>query len=82
MKKKPEHITLDPKAILDLVKEFSSTWMSLDAYDKDALTKIGTTKKSVTLSGRELTDAIASFRLELMKSGGATDIFATSVRRP
>ncbi len=46
----PEHITLDPKAILDLVKEFSATWMSLDAYDKEILTPIGTTKKSITLS--------------------------------
>lgn len=72
----PEHITLDPKAILELVKEFSSTWMSLDAYDKDALTVIGTTKKSIVLSGRELTDAIASFRSELIKSGSATEIFA------
>lgn len=72
----PEHIMLDPKAILELIKEFSNTWMSLDAYDKDALTTIGTTKKSVTLSGRELTGAIENFRQELMKSGGATEIFA------
>lgn len=72
----PGHITLDPKQILELVKEFSSTWMSLDAYDKDALTVIGTTKKSVAFSGQELTNAIANFRLELMKSGGATEIFA------
>lgn len=72
----PEHITLDRKAILELVKEFSSTWMSLAAYDKDALTAIGTTKKSVTLSGKELTDAIASLRLELIKGGSATEIFA------
>ena len=62
----PEHIVLNPKAILELVKEFSSTWMSLDAYDKNALKTIGTTKKSITFSGKELTDAIAKFRLELM----------------
>ena len=54
----PEHIILDPKAVLDLVKEFSSTWMSLDAYDKDALTAIGTTKKSITLSGKELKSSV------------------------
>jgi len=29
----PEHVALDPKSILELVKEFSSTWKSLDAYD-------------------------------------------------
>ena len=72
----PEHIALDPKAVLDLVKEFSSTWMSLDAYDRDALTAIGTTKKSVALSGTELTDAILNLRSELMRKGEATELFA------
>jgi prophage antirepressor-like protein len=72
----PEHVTLDPKAILDLVKEFSSTWVSLDAYDHDNLKSIGTTKKSIKLTGTELTKAIADFRNELLKKGEATDIFA------
>ncbi len=72
----PEHIALDPKAILELVKEFSSTWMSLDAYDKETLSVIGKTKKSIKLSGRDLTDAIASLRSELLKKGEATEIFA------
>lgn len=72
----PEHITLDPKAILELVKEYSSTWMSLDAYDKRSLTVIGATKRAVKLTGTELTDAIANLRLELAKGGEATDLFA------
>ncbi len=72
----PEHVTLDPKAILDLVKEFSSTWVSLDAYDHDNLKSIGTTKKSIKLTGTELTEAIANFRNELLKKGEATEIFA------
>jgi hypothetical protein len=33
----PEHVTLDPKAVLDLIKEFAGTWVSLDAYDKERL---------------------------------------------
>lgn len=76
----PEHIALDPKAILELVKEFSSTWVSLDAYDKESLTVIGSTKKSIKLSGVELTDAIANLRSELIKKGEATDIFAQERR--
>jgi prophage maintenance system killer protein len=72
----PEHITLDPKAILDLVKEFSGTWMSLDAYDKESLAVVGKTKKSIALSGEELTDAIHNLRKELIKKGEASDIFA------
>lgn len=72
----PEHITLDPKAILELVKEFSSTWVSLDAYDHDNLKSIGATKKSIKLNGEELIQAISSFRNELLKKGEATDLFA------
>lgn len=72
----PEHVTLDPKAILELVKEFSSTWVSLDAYDKGTLKAVGSTKKSITLTGIELTDAILSFRSELLNKGEATEIFA------
>ncbi|MBI2640190.1 MAG: virulence RhuM family protein, partial [Candidatus Sungbacteria bacterium] len=72
----PEHITLDPKTVLELIKEFASTWVSLDAYDKDALTAIGTTKKSITLSGKELTEAIANLRNELTRKGEATELFA------
>ncbi len=72
----PEHVALDPKAILELVKEFSSTWMSLDAYDKGVLTPVGTSKKTIKLTGVELTDAIANLRTELLKKGEATDIFA------
>ena len=72
----PESVTLDPKAILELIKEFSSTWMSLDAYDKGELKPAGTTKKAVKLTGAELTNAIADLRTELMKKGEATEIFA------
>ncbi len=72
----PEHITLDPKSILELIKEFSSTWVSLDAYDKETLRPIGFTKKTIKLSGEELLKEILNFRSELMKNGDATDIFA------
>lgn len=72
----PEHVILDPKTILELIKEFASTWVSLDAYDKGALKPIGVTKKAIKFTGIELTEAIVSFRDELMKKGDATDIFA------
>ncbi len=72
----PEHIVLDPKGILELVKEFSATWVSLDAYDKEALKVIGTTKRAIKLSGAELSGAIASLRDELVKRGEATELFA------
>lgn len=72
----PQHVALDPKAILELVKEFSSTWVSLDAYDKGTLKVVGSTKKSITLTGVELTDAISNLRSELLNKDEATEIFA------
>ena len=72
----PEHIALDPKAVIELIKEFAGTWMSLDAYDKETLISIGTTKKEIKLSGMELTQAIANLKFELHKKGEATEIFA------
>ncbi len=72
----PEHVVLDPKSVLELIKEFAGTWMSLDAYDKEALTPVGSTKRAVKLSGEELRDAISSLRVELIRKGEATDIFA------
>lgn len=72
----PEHMMLDPKAILELVKEFASTWASLDAYDKDELAPIGTTKRAVELTGEQLASAIIDFRSVMMKRGEVTELFA------
>jgi prophage maintenance system killer protein/predicted XRE-type DNA-binding protein len=72
----PEHVSIDPKAILELIKEFSNTWLSLDAYDKQTLPTIGLSKKSVKLSAKELVEAIGSLRAELVVKGQASDIFA------
>jgi len=72
----PEHVALDPKGVLELIKEFASTWVSLDAYDKESLAIVGSTRKSVKLTGAELTGAITHLRSDLLKKGEATDIFA------
>ncbi|MFA6050362.1 MAG: virulence protein RhuM/Fic/DOC family protein [Candidatus Paceibacterota bacterium] len=72
----PEHIVLDPKNILDLIKEFAGTWVSLDAYDKEELKTVGTSKKEIKLTGEELADAIERLKAELLKKKEATDIFA------
>jgi prophage maintenance system killer protein len=72
----PVHLILDPKNILELVKEFAHTFTSLEAYDKSTLTPIGSTKKSISLTGQELTEAITKLRSELIKKKEATEIFA------
>lgn len=72
----PEHIVLDPKTVLELIKEFANTWVSIDAYDKETLNLVGTTKKSIKLDGLELVQIIKSFRIELMKKGEVSELFA------
>lgn len=72
----PEHVVFDSKAVIDLIKEFAGTWVSLDAYDKDSLATIGTTKKSAQLTGLELFEAINQLREELQSKGEATELFA------
>jgi len=72
----PENITLDPQSVLELIKEFAGTWMSLDAYDKGNLVVKGVSKKSVKLTGEELLGAIGDLKKVLLKKGEATDIFA------
>ncbi|MEK7577514.1 MAG: virulence protein RhuM/Fic/DOC family protein [Patescibacteria group bacterium] len=77
----PEHVDLDPKNVLELIKEFASTWVSLDAYDKQSFTVIGATKKSITLTGEELAAAISKLRSVLMRKGEATELFAAEKQR-
>ena len=72
----PVHISLDPNSILDLVKEYSTTWSKLDEYDKDELVKEGVTKKKIKITSRELFDAIGTFKTELVRKNEATEIFA------
>lgn len=72
----PEHVNLDPKAVLDLVKEYAVTWSKLDLYDKDELKKDGVSKKKIKVSGEELLSAIEQLKMELFRKGEATDIFA------
>lgn len=60
---------------LELVKMFADTWISLEAYDKSALPKLGTNKKQVKLTAKELTEALAQFKQNLMRKKEATDLF-------
>lgn len=72
----PTNTILDPKPILDLIKEYSVTWSKLDAYDKDALFGKGVTKRKIKITASEILDEINSLKIDLIKKGEATDIFA------
>jgi len=72
----PSDQKIDNQDVLNLISAFAETWLSLDAYDKDRLANIGKTKKSVSLTAKELEGAIAELKKELFKKGEATAIFA------
>lgn len=67
--------------VLTLISTFAETWLSLDAYDKDQLANIGKTKKSVSVTAKELENAIAELKKELLKKNEATAIFARERER-
>ncbi|OGZ57951.1 MAG: hypothetical protein A3F94_00135 [Candidatus Spechtbacteria bacterium RIFCSPLOWO2_12_FULL_38_22] len=60
----------------ELIKEFASTWVLLDAYDKETLDINSKTKKSISLVAGELAGAIKNLRGELFKKSQATELFA------
>lgn len=67
---------IDSENILELVKMFASTWLSLDAYDKDKLNTKGYTKKKVALTTKNLTDNLEILKKELISKREASDLFA------
>lgn len=71
----PAESGVDSRSVLELVKLFSDTWLSLEAYDKDEMVKIGKTKKAINLTAEKLNIALSDFKAELIKKGEATDLF-------
>ena len=68
--------TIDNDSVIELISMFANTWLSLDAYDKDQLSPIGTSKKKVTLTADKLSKALQELKKNLMSKGEATELFA------
>ena len=77
----PKGMKADTGSILELVRMFADTWMSLDAYDKEKLDIRKLTKKKVTLTGAKLAESVAVLKGELIRKGEATDLFAAERNR-
>ncbi len=60
---------------VDLVALFADTWLSLDAYDRDTLSKGKLTKKKVELTADKITGSLTEFKSELIHRSEATDMF-------
>jgi prophage maintenance system killer protein/prophage antirepressor-like protein len=71
----PSDSSVDPKDAVELVSLFADTWLSLDAYDKELLTKSKLTKKKVGLTTDKISKNLSSLREALIEKGEATDVF-------
>lgn len=76
----PKDATIGVGDILELVNMFASTWLSLEAYDKEELEIKGVTKKYVALTVEKLTENLNKLKQELIKKQQATDLFGSEQR--
>lgn len=73
----PKVMKSNTGSILELVRLFADTWMSLNAYDKERLDLKKQTKRKVALTGGLLSEGVAILKNELIRKGEATELFAT-----
>lgn len=76
----PVGANIDTESVLDLINMFASTWLSLAAYDKDALITKGATKKRVSLTADKLAENLIKLKQILIIKGEATDLFGSEQR--
>ena len=66
---------VEAKDILSLIQSFSSTWFSLDSYDKNFFPQAGTLEEIKT-SAEELQNDLQELKKLLIKKGEASELFA------
>jgi len=71
----PANQVVDSASVLELVRLFADTWLSLDAYDRDALEVNGVTRKQAKMTTEELEVALGQLKQSLIKKGEATELF-------
>lgn len=71
----PDGFAIDKESVMELITLFADTWLSLDAYDKDKLIPLGTTKKKIALTSKKLSDALLELKITLIAKNEATNIF-------
>jgi len=70
----PTETIVSHSDVLELVKMFGDTWMSLHAYDKQLFDRKGT-KKKVRVTAEDLSMALTQLKKKLVQKGEATEIF-------
>jgi hypothetical protein len=71
----PASQTVDSASILELIQAFADTWLSLDAYDRDALEIKCANKKAPSITAQELSSALAQLKRQLIAKGETTELF-------
>jgi prophage maintenance system killer protein len=71
----PAGSTVEAGDAVELISLFADTWLSLDAYDRDALPKGKLTKKKVELTADKINKSLSELKVELVHKSEATDIF-------
>ncbi len=77
----PKGTNIETESVLELIRMFADTWMSLDAYDKETLDIKKPTKKKVSLTAEKLEKSVFVLKSELITKREATDLFATERTR-
>ena len=60
---------------MDLVKTFASTWLSLDAYDRDFFPATGEIKRQIKITSENITEELVKLKAELVSKNEAGDLF-------
>lgn len=71
----PKDTPIDSGDVIELITLFADTWLSLDAYDKDALPKGKLTRKKVALTADKIVASLTDLKTELINKKSATEIF-------
>ena len=71
----PANSEISARETVELVKLFANTWLSLEAYDKGQLPKIGANKRQISITTQELQNALVDFKADLQKRKLASDLF-------
>jgi hypothetical protein len=71
----PVDRAINNESTLELVKIFASTWLSLDAYDKDSFPITGATKKHINVTADSLKESLFNLKKELTDKKEASEFF-------
>jgi prophage maintenance system killer protein len=71
----PPGSAVNPSDVVELISLFADTWLSLDAYDREILSKGKLTKKNVAMTAEKISAELGLLKKSLQEKSEATDIF-------